>query len=68
MHDLSSFYNFIMCGSDLKVQLNDELELSRSISGYKPLSFEDADRILQNVLHACGYKETHLKQHNNMVL
>lgn len=67
MHDLLSLYKFILHGST-KTQPIFELDLSSSILGYKPLSFEDADRILQNVLRVCGYKETHLKSGNDVVL
>lgn len=29
---------------------------------YRPLTFEEADRILQNVLFACGYEPAHMKK------
>ncbi|MDO5445916.1 MAG: hypothetical protein Q4F31_09900 [Eubacteriales bacterium] len=41
-----------------------ELLSSELTSGYSPLSFEDADRILQNILSSCGYYEAHLKKEN----
>lgn len=41
----------------------DEIEqLPEAARVYKPLSYEDADRILQNVLRACGLKEAHMKK------
>ncbi|MDO5445913.1 MAG: hypothetical protein Q4F31_09885 [Eubacteriales bacterium] len=45
--------------SDLAKLLSSEI-----ISGYSPLSFEEADRILQNILSSCGYYEAHLKKEN----
>ena len=62
MYDMLSFCNFIMDNSDEDTQLSAGLDFSRADPEYKPLSFEDADRILQNVLRACGYKEVHMKK------
>lgn len=42
-----------------------EQHLMEIIPGFKPLSYESADRILRNVLLACGYKEAHLIKLNN---
>lgn len=41
---------------------NEIEQLPESAQAYKPLSYEDADRILQNVLRACGLKEAHMKK------
>ena len=30
---------------------------------FTPLSYEEADGILQKVLRACGYQEAHMKKH-----
>ena len=46
-----------------KDRSQNEIEQSpESAQAYKPLSYEDADRILQNVLRACGLEETHMKK------
>lgn len=60
MHDISSC-DFHLNESDAKTQPDNDIGLRRIVPQCRPLSLEDADRILQNVLHACGYNETHLR-------
>ena len=40
----------------------EETDYSNLLRRFTPLSYEEADAILQNVLRACGYKEAHLKK------
>ena len=40
---------------------NKKQEPPELFRGFIPLSLESADRILQNILAACGYQEAHLK-------